>query len=87
MKTEYRKWIGQRLKYFRTLAKMTVGQVAEAIAMNKKTYCHYEDGYTLPSIITLKSICEVFATTLDKFMEGSPTKDIHSVSQFESPIN
>lgn len=87
MKTEYRKWIGERLKYFRTEQKLTPGQLAGKIPMNKKTYGHYEDGYTLPSIIRLKAICEALSTSLDKFMEGSPAKEVDSVSQFEPPNN
>lgn len=80
MKTVYRKWIGGRLKELRLLHKFTPLQISEMIGMHVKTYCHYEEGVSMPSIYTLKLICTIYTITLDKFMEGSPTKE---VSEFE----
>lgn len=83
MKTVYRKWIGERLKFFRIQNKLTPAQVSEAIEMHVKTYSHYEEGVSMPSVVTLKSICQKYLISLDYFMDGSPGKEI---SQFESSI-
>lgn len=83
MKTAYRKWIGERLKYFRIQNKLTPPMVAEKISMHVKTYGHYEEGVAMPSVFTLRDICAIYSITIDQFMEGSPAKQI---SEFETPI-
>lgn len=72
MKTAYREWLGARLKHFRELHKLTTTQVAALLDMNLKTYSHYEEGVSMPSILTLERICAIYKITLDKFMQGSP---------------
>lgn len=74
MKTEYRNFTKERLKHFRTANGVTPRHVANEIGMNVKTYGHYEEGISIPSVFTLQAICDLFKITLDEFMQGSPAK-------------
>jgi transcriptional regulator with XRE-family HTH domain len=82
MKTVYREWMKNRLIHFRDQFKLTTADVARAIKMNPKTYGHYEEGVSMPSVLTLKQICKLYSITMDYFMEGSP---ISEASEFETP--
>jgi transcriptional regulator with XRE-family HTH domain len=76
MKTTYRIWIGNRLKYFREKLKISQSQLAEKIGMQKRSYGKYEEGEAEPSIYTLKKLCEIFSTSLDEFMKDSPQEPV-----------
>ena len=72
MKNIYRKWIGERLKYFRDLLKLDQSQFAAMIGKTRQCYAAYEEGRAEPAIFTLKQICDIHSITVDKFLEGSP---------------
>lgn len=71
MKNTYRKWIGERLRYFR--GSMSQAVLAEKIGKKRAAYDAYEQGRAEPSIFTLKKICDLFNITIDKFLEDCPT--------------
>lgn len=81
MKTIYRKWIGERLKYYRALMKLSQSQLAEKINKKKRAYGKYEDGEAEPSIYTLKALCAIFKVTIDEFMQGSPQDNAHPTTE------
>lgn len=72
MKTVYRDFIKERLKYYRELMGKTQEEFAQLLNMKPGTYATYEQGCALPSIFLLKKVCKLAKIKLDKFMEGSP---------------
>jgi transcriptional regulator with XRE-family HTH domain len=76
MKTIYRIWTGQRMLSYRLKKKLNQQQMADKIKIKRCTYASYEEGRAEPSIFTLKKFCKSVRTSIDKFMEGSPEKEM-----------
>ena len=72
MKTIYRKWIGQRLRYYRVRKKLSQLQISHDVGLLETTYQAYELGVAEPSIYTLQRLCKIFRVKLDTFLKGSP---------------
>lgn len=57
--------IADTLKYLRQINRMTQGEVADAISVNRSTYTSYETGRREPSNETLISLAKVFNVSTD----------------------
>ena len=64
--------ISERLKEIRQNAGMTQEEVAEKIMVSRVTVSHWENGKSLPDIISLISLSDLYSISLDELMKGDP---------------
>lgn len=64
--------ISERLKAARQNAGMTQEQVAEKIMVSRVTLSHWENGKSLPDIVSLISLSDLYSISLDELMKGDP---------------
>lgn len=64
---------GQKLKILRKGRKLTQGEVADDLGLNRSTISNYEIGRRMPSIRELKRFAEFYGVGLEYF--GVDTKD------------
>ncbi len=64
--------ISERLKAARQNAGMTQEQVAEKIMVSRVTVSHWENGKSLPDIVSLISLSDLYSISLDELMKGDP---------------
>ena len=62
--------ISERLKAARQSAGMTQDQVAEKIMVSRVTVSHWENGKSLPDIVSLMSLSDLYSISLDELVKG-----------------
>ena len=62
--------ISERLKAARQNAGMTQEQVAEKIMVSRVTVSHWENGKSLPDIVSLISLSDLYSISLDELLKG-----------------
>ena len=62
--------ISERLKEARQNAGMTQEQVAEKIMVSRVTVSHWENGKSLPDIVSLISLSDLYGISLDELLKG-----------------
>ena len=61
--------ISEKLKEARQKAGMTQDQVAEKIMVSRVTVSHWENGKSLPDIVSLISLSDLYSISLDEFVK------------------
>ena len=62
--------ISERLKEIRQNAGMTQEEVAEKIMVSRVTVSHWENGKSLPDIVSLISLSDLYSISLDELVKG-----------------
>ncbi len=62
--------ISERLKEIRQNAGMTQEEVAEKIMVSRVTVSHWENGKSLPDIVSLISLSDLYCISLDELLKG-----------------
>nr|MCR5522762.1 helix-turn-helix domain-containing protein [Clostridia bacterium] len=62
--------ISEKLKEARQKAGMTQDQVAEKIMVSRVTISHWENGKSLPDIVSLISLSDLYNISLDELVKG-----------------
>ena len=62
--------ISEKLKEARQKSGMTQDQVAEKIMVSRATVSHWENGKTLPDIVSLISLSDLYSISLDELVKG-----------------
>ena len=62
--------IAQRLKDARIRNGMTQEQVAEKVLVSRVTLSHWENGKSLPDIVSLISLSDLYCISLDELVKG-----------------
>ena len=58
--------IGEKLKAARVTAQLTQEQVAEKIMVSRQTVSNWENGKSLPDIISVMNLSDLYGVTLDE---------------------
>ena len=58
----------KRLKALRKAKKMTQGQVADALGLQRSTYTKYETGRSEPTLNTVCKLAALFSVTVDELL-------------------
>ncbi len=64
--------ISERLKEARKNAGMSQDQVAEKIMVSRVTVSHWENGRSLPDIVSLINLSDLYCVSLDELVKGDP---------------
>lgn len=72
---------GTRLVALRKSHHMTQEQVAQKIGLNRTSYTCYEIGSSLPGVMTLCTLADIFDVSLDYLMGRSDSPKTADVSQ------
>ena len=62
--------ISEKLKEARQKSGMTQDQVAEKIMVSRVTVSHWENGKSLPDIVSLISLSDLYSISLDELVKG-----------------
>ena len=62
--------ISEKLKEARQKAGMTQEQVAEKVMVSRVTVSHWESGKSLPDIVSLISLSDLYCISLDELVKG-----------------
>ena len=62
--------ISEKLKEARQKTGMTQEQVAEKIMVSRVTVSHWESGKSLPDIVSLLSLSDLYSISLDELVKG-----------------
>ena len=62
--------IGEKLKNSRMNAGMTQEQIAEQINVSRQTISNWENGKSLPDVISLMKISDLYQISLDDLLKG-----------------
>ena len=62
--------ISEKLKDARQKAGMTQDQVAEKIMVSRVTISHWENGKSLPDIVSLIGLSDLYSISLDELVKG-----------------
>ena len=62
--------ISERLKEIRQNTGMTQEEVAEKIMVSRVTVSHWENGKSLPDIVSLISLSDLYSISLDELLKG-----------------
>ena len=62
--------IPERLKEIRQNAGLTQEEVAEKIMVSRVTVSHWENGKSLPDIVSLISLSDLYSISLDELLKG-----------------
>ena len=79
-------YIGNRIKYYRNINKLTQGELGEKLGVKKATVSHYENGIRTPDQNNLFELAEIFDTSIDDLFPPREYSGILSIySQLEPP--
>lgn len=70
--------IGEKIKYYRKLANMTLSDVGKAINKSKATISKYENNQIIPDAITLLELCNCLNISINDFIPIIEEKNINS---------
>ena len=75
--------VGNKIKEYRELNKMTQKDIAEILGVEPATICKYEAGIIEPSIESLKRLAETFNVTVDELIKDEEKFDISKINVLE----
>ena len=75
--------IGNKIKEYRGLNKMTQKDIAEILGVEPATISKYEAGTIEPSIESLKRLAETFNITVDELIKDEEKFDISKINVLE----
>ena len=78
--------ISERLKEARQSSGMTQDQVAEKILVSRVTISHWESGKSLPDIVSLIGLSDLYGISLDELVKGD-SKMIEKVKKDADDAN
>lgn len=61
--------IGNKVKYYRTLNKLSQKKLAQSIGIFHTAISKWEKDEYLPSIVYIVKMCKIFKITIDEFVE------------------
>lgn len=64
--------IEKKLKDARTNAGLTQEQVAEEIMVSRQTISNWENGKSLPDIISIMNLSDLYQISIDELLKGDP---------------
>lgn len=64
--------INEKLKEARLNSGLTQDQVAEKIMVSRQTISHWENGKSLPDIVSVLNISDLYQISLDELLKGDP---------------
>ncbi len=67
------------LKLLRKQKMMTQSEVALLLSITPQAYAHYEQGYTMPDIITCKRIAAIFGVSIEVLLGDKPLETSKAV--------
>ena len=65
--------IADKIKYARTIKKLTQEQVAEDLNVSRQTISNWENGKSLPDIVSIIRMSELYDLSLDELLKGDAT--------------
>ena len=68
--------IADNIRKFRVYRGMTQQQVADALELDRSTYCYYESGRINPDVRTLFSLAEVFDVDCEELLESESSANL-----------
>ena len=75
--------VGNKIKEYRELNKMTQKDIAEILGVEPATICKYEAGIIEPSIESLKRLAETFNITVDELIKDEEKFDVSKINVLE----
>ena len=75
--------IGNKIKEYRELNKMTQKDIAEILEVEPGTISKYESGMIEPNIESLKRLAETFNITVDELIKDEEKFDITKINVLE----
>ena len=72
-KEVYRNMIADKIKNARTIKKLTQEQVAEDLNVSRQTISNWENGESLPDIVSIIRMSELYDLSLDELLKGDAT--------------
>ena len=72
-KEVYRNMIADKIKNARTIKKLTQEQVAEDLNVSRQTISNWENGKSLPDIVSIIRMSELYDLSLDELLKGDAT--------------
>lgn len=79
-------YIGNRIKYYRNINKLTQVELGEKLGVKKATVSHYENGIRTPDQNNLFELAEIFDTSIDDLFPPREYSGILSIySKLEPP--
>ena len=72
-KEAYRIMIADKIKNARTIKKLTREQVAEDLNVSRQTISNWENGKSLPDIVSIIRMSELYDLSLDELLKGDAT--------------
>lgn len=75
MRRELAQAIGQTIARWRTAHDMTQEELAIALDIDPMTVSRFERGVTLPSLVTIQQLAEVFGVSMAQMLEDAPSPD------------
>ena len=75
--------IGNKIKEYRELNKMTQKDIAEILEVEPGTISKYESGMIEPNIKSLKRLAETFNITVDELIKDQEKLDITQINVLE----
>ena len=65
--------IADKIKNARTIKKLTQEQVAEDLNVSRQTISNWENGKSLPNIVSIIRMSELYDLSLDELLKGDAT--------------
>ena len=65
--------IADKIKNARTIKKLTQEQVAEDLNVSRQTISNWENGKSLPDIVSIIRMSELYDLSLDELLKGDAT--------------
>ena len=62
------KRLRENIRYNRNLLNLTQGQLAEKLGGKKSLISNYENGHSLPDILTINKLADIFEISIDELM-------------------
>jgi transcriptional regulator with XRE-family HTH domain len=84
---KFAKRIGQALAKQRIARKLTQEQVAEMIGVEQETISRFERGATLPPLLRLIDLAEIFDVPLDALVRAGSTRSIDQAIDMAAALN
>ena len=79
-------YIGNRIKYYRKLKKLTQGELGDKLGIKKATVSHYENGIRTPDQDKLFELADIFDISIDDLFPPREYSGVLSIySQLEPP--
>lgn len=69
----YKNMIADKIKNARTIKKLTQEQVAEDLNVSRQTISNWENGKSLPDIVSIIRMSELYDLSLDELLKGDAT--------------